>query len=120
MASLVVVALAGTFGSRRVPNAWWLLLPAGVLAWEAARGWRQLPRCRLREGGMAAWGVSLALAAAGLSLGRFMVPLLLAAAVAFAAGVALHWRSRAREPRPWRAGDPERYERREVRRPPPA
>lgn len=118
MASLVVVVLAGTFGARRLPNPWWLLLPAGVLAWEAARGWTQLPRCRLREGAMAAWALGLALAAVALATGGAMVaPLLGAAAAAFAAGIFLLWRSRAREPRPWRSADRERYERREAQRP---
>ena len=119
MASLVVVVLAGTFGARRLPDPWWLLLPAGVLAWEAARGWRQLPRCRLRESGMAAWALGLALAAAGLAMaGPLAAPLLGAAAAAFGAGAFLIWRSRGREPRPWRSGDREHYERREGQRPP--
>ena len=119
MASLVVVVLAGTFGARRLPNPWWLLLPAGVLAWEAVRGWRQLPRCRLREGAMAAWALALALAAAALATaGAVVVPLLGAAAAAFVAGFFLLWRSRAREPRPWRSADREHYERREGQRPP--
>jgi hypothetical protein len=121
MASLVVVVLAGTFGARQLPNPWWLLLPAGVLAWEAARGWRQLPRCRLREGGMAAWAVGLALTAVGLARGGSLAAALLGgAAAAFLLGAILVWRSRSREPQPWRGADREHYERRDAPRPPGA
>jgi len=116
MASLVVVILAGTHGGR-LPDPWWLVLPASVLAWEAARGWRTLPRCHLREGGMGAWAAGLALAAAGLGLkDGGAVPLLAAAAIACVLGVFLMWRSRRREPSPFRPGDAERYERRTLPR----
>ena len=116
--ALVVVLLAGTFGGRTLPNPWWLALPAAILAWEAVRGWRRSPRCHLREGGIAAWAAGLALAAAGLGFGGAAAsPLVLAAAVACAAGTALMWRSHQREPRPWREGDREHYERRDVPRP---
>lgn len=116
MACLVVVVLAGTHGGR-LPDPWWLMLPASILAWEAVRGWRTLPRCHLREGGIGAWAAGLALAAAGLALREgFAVPLLAAAAAACALGVFLMWRSRRREPAPFRPGDPQHYERRAVRR----
>ena len=116
MASLLVVVLAGTHGGR-LPDPWWLVLPASILAWEAVRGWRTLPRCHLREGGMGAWAVGLGLAGAGLGLGgAHTLPLLVAAGVACALGVFLMWRSRRREPRPFRADDPQHYERRTLPR----
>lgn len=116
-ASLVVVVLGGTFGGRSVPHAGWLALPAAVLAWESMRGWRRLPRCHFWEAGIGAWAVALALAAAGLLVeGEAMIPLLGAAVAAGAVGLALWWRSNRREPRPWRARDPEHYERRDVSR----
>ena len=96
---------------------WWLAVPAAVLVWEVGRGWRVTPRCHLREAGIASFAGSLLLAVAGLGLeGRFAAPLLAASAAAALLGVGLLWRSRLREPQPWRAADRNRYERRSVPR----
>ena len=113
--SLVVAMLAGTFGGRSLPNPWWLMLPAAVLAWEATRGWRKTPRCHRWEGGVAAWAVGLGLAAVGLGLAEAPdAPFLAAAAAACAAGAALMAWSFHREPRSWRRDDHAHYERRDA------
>ena len=102
-AALMVALIAGATASGEHPSPWWLLLPGAILAWEVARGWRRTPRCHLWEAGAGAFALSLVLAAAGV---------LLAAALAGAAGIVLFYLSRRREPRPWRANDVQHYERR--------
>jgi hypothetical protein len=118
VAALVTVLLIGTFAGESHPNPWWLVLPAGVLAWEVARGWRQTPRCHLWEAGVAAFTVALLFAVAGLAVHRpgLASALLATAAVAGMLGLGLLWRSRRSEPRPWRAEDPSHYERRSAPR----
>lgn len=56
-AALLTVLLLGTLAGRAHPSPWWLLLPASILVWEVARGWRQTPRCHLWEGGVAAFAL---------------------------------------------------------------
>jgi len=108
------VLLAGMLGGREHPHPWWLALPAAILAWEVARGWRRTPRCHLWEAGVGAFALALGLAAFGLTLqSTLLVPALAASIV----GCVLLWLSRRREPRPWRAGDVSHYERRAVARP---
>jgi hypothetical protein len=116
VAALIAVLLIGTLMERPHPDPWWLILPAAVLVWEVARGWRRVPRCHLWEGGIAAFAASVVLALLGLQGGRFAVPLLAASGVAGALGLVLLWRSRRREPRPWRPDDPVHYERRQTGR----
>jgi hypothetical protein len=107
-AALMVALNTGASVSGRHPSPWWLLLPGAILAWEVARGWQRTPRCHLWEAGVGAFAVSLLLAAAGV---------LVAAATASAAGIALFYLSRRREPRPWRVNDVQHYERRAASRP---
>jgi len=114
VAGLMVVLLAGALGGREHPSPWWLAVPAAILAWEVARGWRRTPRCHLWEAGMGAFALSLALAGIGLGAAQ---GLLIAAAAASVAGFALLWLSHRREPRPWRADDVAHYERRAAPRP---
>lgn len=118
-AALVAVLLLGTVGRRAHPSPWWLVLPGGVLAWEVGRGWRRAARCHYWEAGVGAFSVSLLLAAIGLApgVGTMGVTLQTIAAGAAVLGTALMWWSYRREPRPWRAGDAEHYERRVARRP---
>ena len=119
VASLIVVVLAGTFGGRSVPHPGWLALPAAVLAWEAARGWRSTRRGHLWEAGIGAWAVALALAAVALATaGEHFVTLLCGAVAMAALGAGLMLRSRGHEARPWRDEDHDHYERRDVVRPP--
>ena len=113
VAGLMVVLLAGVLGGREHPHPWWLALPAAILAWEVARGWRRTLRCHLWEAGVGAFAFALALAALGLTVQRMLLVPALAASVA---GFALLWLSRRREPRPWRPGDVNHYERRAVPR----
>jgi hypothetical protein len=115
-AALIAVLFVGTLMERAHPHPWWLVLPAGVLAWEVARGWRRAPRCHLWEGGIAAFAASVVLALLGLQGGGLAAPLLAAAGVCGVLGLALLWQSRRREPRPWRPGDPVHYERRRTER----
>jgi len=119
MAALVATLLAGTLGDRAHPSPWWLVVPGVILVWEVRRGWRLTPRCHLWEEGVGAFAASLLLAAVGLALGgRGVATALLAASVAAGlVGVCLMWRSRRREPRPWRIDDRSHYERRSVQRP---
>jgi hypothetical protein len=118
MAALVVTLLAGTLGNRAHPSPWWLVVPGVILIWEVRRGWRLAPRCHLWEEGVGAFAASLLLAAVGLALGGGGVAtaLLAAAIAAGLVGVGLMWRSRRREPRPWRVDDRSHYERRSVQR----
>jgi uncharacterized membrane protein YhhN len=120
VAALVAALLIGALAGHPHPSPWWLLLPAGVLAWEVARGWRQTPRCHLWEAGVAAFTASLLFAAVALAVnGEGLTTTLLAlAAVAGALGLGLLWRSRRSEPRPWRVDDPDHYERRGAQRKP--
>jgi hypothetical protein len=111
-AALIALLLIGTLMERDHPHPGWLFLPAGVLVWEVARGWRRAPRCRLWEGGIAALTASLVLAAIGLHGAVFAGVLLAAAAVGAVTGCIVLWQSRRREPRPWRSGDRFHYERR--------
>ena len=113
VATIMVVVLIGTIG-RAHPSAGWLLLPAAILGWEVARGWRRTPRCHFWEAGVAAFAISLAMAAAGLVLSQALV--LGGAAACAIAGLALFWISRRREPRPWRTDDVAHYERRSAPR----
>ena len=119
MAALVATLLAGTLGDRAHPSSWWLVVPGVILVWEVRRGWRLTPRCHLWEEGVGAFAASLLLAAVGLALGgRGVATALLAASVAAGlVGVGLMWRSRRREPPPWRIDDRNHYERRLVQRP---
>src|SRR5262249_58615863 len=83
MAALVAALLIGAFADDPYPSPWLLLLPAGVLAWEVARGWRQSPRCHVWEAGVAAFTVALLFAVAGLAMhGQGLATALLAIAVA--------------------------------------
>jgi hypothetical protein len=117
VAAAVAVVLLGTVAGRAHPHPWWLLLPAAILVWEVARGWRRTPRCRLWEAGVGALAASLVFAAMGLALnGTLAVTVLALAALAAVVGVVLRWRARHAEPRPWRAGDPDHYERRRIAR----
>jgi len=119
IATLMVALLVGSVGGRTYPSPWWLALPAVVLGWEVGRGWRRTPRCHLWEAGVGAFAASLVLAGAGLGLGDGTIAggTLAAAAAAAVLGVALLWRSHAREPRPWRLDDVAHYERRSAQRP---
>jgi len=114
VAGLMVVLLAGIVGGREHPHPWWLAVPAAILGWEVARGWRRTPRCHLWEAGIGAFAFGLALAALGLTVQSM---LLVPAVAASIVGFALLWLSRRREPRPWRANDASHYERRTVPRP---
>jgi hypothetical protein len=113
-AALIAALLIGTLAGRTHPHPWWLALPAAVLAWEVARGWRRTPRCHLWEGGVGAFAIGLALAV--LALEFQSATLIAAAAAAALLGVALLWQSRRREPLPWRPDDPQHYERRRSER----
>ena len=118
VAALVTALLIGALAGSPHPSPWWLVLPAGVLAWEVARGWRKAPRCHLWEAGVAAFTASLLFAVVGLAMqGEGLARTLLALATLGAmAGLGLLWQSRRREPRPWRTGDPAHYERRGTQR----
>jgi hypothetical protein len=120
MAALVAALLIGAFAGEPYPSPWLLLLPAGVLAWEVARGWRKSPRCHVWEAGAAAFTVALLFAVPGLAMrGQGLATALLAIAVAGAMlGLGLMFRSRRSEPRPWRIEDPAHYERRREPRKP--
>lgn len=113
VAGLMVVLLAGIGGGREHPHPWWLAVPAAILGWEVARGWRRTPRCHLWEAGIGAFAFGLALAALGLTVQSM---LLVPAVAASIVGFALLWLSRRREPRPWRMDDVSHYERRAVPR----
>jgi peptidoglycan/LPS O-acetylase OafA/YrhL len=119
VAALVAVLLIGALGGRSYPNPWWLILPAGVLAWELVRGWRQARRSRLWEAGVGAFAAGLLLAVPGLDIedGGFGSSLLVLAACAGVLGAGLLWYSRRHEQQPWRDDDPAHYERRLSRRP---
>lgn len=119
MAAVVTVVLAGTMGGLQHPEPWWLVVPGLILAWEARRGWRQAPRCRLWESGVGAFALGVLLAGAGLQVGAGTVgsALLAAAAGASLVGAVLLWQSHRREPRAWRANDVSHYERRSKPRP---
>jgi hypothetical protein len=118
ISALVAALLIGATRGPPHPSPWWLLLPASVLAWEVGRGWRRVPRCHLWEAGVGAFALALLLAAAGLGLavGVAGAALLATAAAAAAVGASLLWRSRRREPRPWRVDDLGHYERRQTPR----
>ena len=113
VAGLMVVLLAGIVGGREHPHPWWLAVPAAILAWEVARGWRRTPRCHLWEAGVGAFALGLAFAALGLTVQSM---LLIPAVAASILGFALLWLSHRREPRPWRMHDVSHYERRAVPR----
>ena len=113
-AALVAALLIGAVAGRAHPSPWWLAVPAAVLLWEVARGWRVAPRCHLRELGVAAFALSLLLAMSGLASSA--TALLAASAAACVAALALLWFSHLREPHPWRAGDTSHYERRSAPR----
>ena len=118
VAALSAALLIGVLGGRPHPSPWWLVLPGSILAWEVGRGWRRAPRCHLWEAGVGAFGASLILAAVGLGLrdGGIATALLATAAGAAGVGVGLLWRSRRREPHPWRVDDMRHYERRAAQR----
>lgn len=109
VAGLMVVLLAGVLGGREHPHPWWLAVPAAILGWEVARGWRRTPRCHLWEAGVGAFALGLVLGALGLTVHSV---LLVPAVAASVAGFVLLWLSHRREPRPWRADDASHYERR--------
>jgi len=119
MAASIAGLLLGAVVEPSYPSPWWLVLPGSVLAWEVGRGWRRAPRCHLWEAGVGAFAVSLLLTAVALgSAVASVAPVLLMAGGATAAvGVGLLWRSRRREPRPWRLDDVTHYERRFAQRP---
>jgi len=119
MAASIAGLLLGAIVEPPYPSPWWLLLPGSVLAWEVGRGWRRAPRCHLWEAGVGAFAVSLLLTAVALgSAVASVAPVLLMAGGATAAvGAGLLWRSRRREPRPWRLDDVTHYERRFAQRP---
>jgi hypothetical protein len=112
--ALVGALLLGSFGGRPYPSSWWLVLPGSLLAWEVARGWRQAPRCHLREAGIGAFAASFLMAAVGFGLGggTLATTLFVAAAGSAGSGAGLLWWSHRREPYPWRLGDVSHYERR--------
>jgi hypothetical protein len=118
VAALVSALLIGALAGEPHPSPWLLVLPAGVLAWEVARGWRRTPRCHVWQAGVAAFTLALLFAAAGLAMrGEGANSTLLAVAVvAGMLGLGLLWRSRRTEPRPWRTEDPDHYERRGAQR----
>jgi hypothetical protein len=118
MGALIAALFLGAVGGPPHPSSWWLVLPASVLAWEVGRGWRRAPCCHLWEAGVGACALSLLLAAAGLgvSVDSVAAALLVTAAGAAAVGAGLLWRSRRREPRPWRTDDVTHYERRLAQR----
>jgi len=118
VAALVSALLIGALAGEPLPTPWLLVLPAGVLAWEVARGWRQTPRCHVRETGVAAFAAALLFAVAGFATREESITttLLALAAVAGMLGLGLLWRSRRTEPRPWRIEDPDHYERRGAQR----
>jgi hypothetical protein len=118
VAALIAALLIGVLGGRPHPNPWWLVLPGSILAWEVGRGWRRAPRCHLWEAGVGAFGASLIVAAIGLGLGDGGITTVLLATAAGTAGVGvgLLWRSRRREPHPWRVNDMTHYERRVTQR----
>jgi len=117
--ALLTVLLIGTLGGRLHPSPWWLVLPALILVWEVGRGWRLTPRCHLWGAGVAVFAGSLLLAVVGLGLdgGSVAIALLAIAVAASMLGLGLLWRSRQREPRPWRIEDVSHYERRTGERP---
>ena len=119
MAASIAGLLLGAIVEPPYPSPWWLVLPGSVLAWEVGRGWRRAPRCHLWEAGVGAFAVSLLLTAVALGLAvPSVAPVLLIAGGATAAiGAGLLWRSRRREPRPWRLDDVTHYERRFAQRP---
>lgn len=114
VAGLVVVLLAGVLGGREQPHPGWLVVPAAILGWEVARGWRRTPRCHLWEAGVGTFALALVCAALGMTVASTLLAAALAASIA---GFVLLWLSRRREPRPWRADDVSHYERRAVPRP---
>ena len=118
VAALVSALLIGALAGEPLSTPWLLVLPAGVLAWEVARGWRQTPRCHVRETGVAAFAAALLFAVAGFATREESITttLLALAAVAGMLGLGLLWRSRRTEPRPWRIEDPDHYERRGAQR----
>ena len=118
VAGLMAALLIGVAGGRAHPEGWWLLLPAGILTWEVARGWRRAPRCHLWEAGVGAFAASLLVAALGLGLGggSSVTGVLATAGGLGLVGVGLLWRSHRREPRPSRADDFNHYERRALPR----
>jgi len=68
VAALVTALLIGTLAGSPHPSPWWLALPAGVLAWEVARGWRRAPRCHLWEAGVGTFTAGLLFAVLGLAM----------------------------------------------------
>jgi len=117
VAAAIAVLLVGALAGRAHPHPWWLVIPAAILVWEVARGWRRTPRCHLWEAGVGAFAGSLLFAATGLVLGGALAAAILAlSGLAALLGLVLLWRSRHTEPRPWRAEDPDHYERRRTAR----
>ena len=116
IATAIAVLLIGTGTGRSHPHPWWLVLPAAVLAWELARGWRRTPRCHRWELGMGAFAASLVLAATGLASEGGFYAMIALSGLAALVGMALLWRSRQTEPRPWRPEDRDHYERRQIAR----
>jgi hypothetical protein len=117
-AAFIAATMIGAFGGRPYPSPGWLVLPSGILLWEATRGWRRAPQCHLWEAGLGVFATALLLAAASLTLGDGPITTALQAGAAAAAGLGtgLLWQSRLREPKSWRTGDPAHYERRLVGR----
>lgn len=113
--AFLTAIFAGVIGSPPHPRAWWFALPAGVLAWEAVRGWTRAPRCHLRESGLAALAAALVTYVLTLFLPAWgplaLGGLSLAVALALV-GLGLLIRSHRREPSPGRPGDGTHYERR--------
>jgi hypothetical protein len=111
---LIAALLIGVVGGQRYPSPWWLTIPAAILAWEAGRGWRLVPRCHVWEAGVGTFAAALLVAALGLGLAEesLATALLAISAATGIVAVALLWTSRRREPPAWRAADPSHYERR--------
>jgi hypothetical protein len=118
MAASIAGLMLGAIVEPPYPSPWWLVLPGSVLAWEVARGWRRAPRCHLWEAGVGAFALSLLLTAVALGLAVAPVApvLFITGGVTAAVGAGLLWRSRRREPRPWRSNDVNHYERRLAQR----
>ena len=113
--AFLTAILAGIVGGTPHPLPWWLALPAAVLAWEAARGWKRAPRCHLREGGLGILALALLVYVATLAVpswGRLAASGLALAGMLAALGGVLLLAARLREPAPWRLADWTHYERR--------
>jgi hypothetical protein len=117
--AFLTAILAGVIGSPPHPYPWWFSLPAGILVWEARRGWLRAPRCHLREGGLGVLALALGVYVFTLAVPSWGVlalsGLAIATVVAVLGGLLLLL-ARLREPAPWRLTDWTHYERRQTPR----